>query len=228
MIALRSVSKFYQTREGPKVILDNINLRVERGQRLGILGANGSGKSTLIRIIGGSENPSSGTIERQMSVSWPLAFTGGFQRSLTGADNLRFICRVYDISYNEALRYTLDFSELGSYIHEPLKHYSSGMSARFAFAVSMAVDFDCFLIDEITTVGDKRFQEKCYRELLKNRGDKSIILVSHHGRTIQTFCESACVLSNGTLQNFQSTEQAFSYYEEIQKTLRSKFKTGTT
>jgi len=213
MIALRSVSKKYQTRDGPRIVLHDINFCVKRGQKLGILGANGSGKSTLIRIIGGSEKPSSGTVERKMSVSWPLAFTGGFQRSLTGADNLRFICRIYGVNYSKAFSYASEFSELGAYMYEPLKNYSSGMSARFAFAVSMAVDFDCFLIDEITTVGDKRFQEKCRQELFQKSGDKAIILVSHHGRMIQNVCERVCVLSDGTLQDFESTDQAFSYYE---------------
>lgn len=219
MIRLNSVCKYYETRLGPRQILDNVNLIVSRGQKVGVLGANGAGKSTLIRIISGSEKPSSGSVKRELNVSWPLAQAAGFQGSLSGADNLRLICRIYGVNYQRALQFVLDFSELGSYIREPVKTYSSGMSSRLAFAVSMAVDFDCLLIDEIISAGDVRFREKCNRELLNRRESKAIILVSHNTKTIKTLCDTALVLSNGRLLNFHSTDAALEYYEE---TLRAR------
>ena len=212
MLRINSVSKFYDTHSGPRKVLDHISLTIAPNERIGILGSNGSGKSTLIKIISGSERPSSGTVQRGMSVSWPLAFTGGFQGSLTGADNLRFICRVYNVDYKRALPYVIDFSELGAYMNEPVKTYSSGMSARLAFAISMAVDFDCILIDEVTSVGDLRFRHKCDQELFQKRNHKAMVLVSHHESTIRKICDTVKVLSNGKLLDFESANNAFEYY----------------
>ena len=138
MIALNNVSKVYHTRQGPRTVLDDVNLKVHRGERVGILGRNGAGKSTLIRLISGVEKPNSGTIRRDMSISWPLAFGGAFQGSLTGLDNIRFICRVYGAPIKPAIEYVEAFSELGVYLKEPVKKYSSGMRARLAFGISMA------------------------------------------------------------------------------------------
>lgn len=215
MIVLRDVSKVYETRTGPKIVLDRINLTLHRGQKLGVLGCNGAGKSTLIRLMSGAEHPSSGQVHRGMSVSWPLAFTGGFQGSLTGADNLRFICRVYGADYDKALPFVESFSELGHYFKEPFKTYSSGMRARLAFAVSMAVEFDCFLIDEITAVGDARFTQKCHHELFTKRGDRAIIVVSHHPSTIRSMCDTAALLVGGRLLSFDSMDGAFSFYDQL-------------
>lgn len=215
MIKLNDITKVYKTRFGPRKVLDSINLTINPGQKLGIVGSNGAGKSTIVRIISGAEKPSSGIIQRGMSVSWPLAFTGGFQGSLTGADNLRCICRIYNVDYATALSYVVSFAELGSYLNEPVKTYSSGMCARLAFAVSMAVDFDCFLIDEIIAVGDTRFQKKCNHELFQARADKAIIMVSHDTLTMQSICDTVVVLSEGKLSHFQSVDDAFRYYNEL-------------
>ncbi|MEK0446789.1 MAG: hypothetical protein RLZZ399_2110 [Verrucomicrobiota bacterium] len=217
MIALQNISKSYKTRFGIKKVLENASLTVHRGQKMGILGGNGAGKSTLIRLIGGVESPTSGRITRTMSVSWPLAFSGGFQGSLTGLDNLRFISRVYGISYEKALPFVESFSELGNYLREPLKTYSSGMRARLGFAISMAVDFDCFLIDEVTAVGDRRFHQRCHEELFQKRKDRALIFVSHQAATVRSFCDSAVVLSGGRLLGFESMDAAFAFYESQQK-----------
>ncbi|WP_322075027.1 ABC transporter ATP-binding protein [Burkholderia cenocepacia] len=216
MMHLLDVSKQYQTRSGRRLILDQVNLRVEPGERIGILGRNGAGKSTLIRLIGGSELPTSGQIFRSMSVSWPLAFSGGFQGSLTGLDNLRFVCRIYGKSHEAALPFVEDFSELGVYLREPVKKYSSGMRARLAFAISMAIEFDCFLIDEVIAVGDARFHEKCNVELFEKRKDRAMIIVSHDAGRIREHCTRACVLENGKLYHFDDVNEAYEYYEYTQ------------
>jgi capsular polysaccharide transport system ATP-binding protein len=215
MIVLRDVSKVYETRTGPKTVLDKVYLTIRPGQKLGVLGCNGAGKSTLIRLMSGAEHPSSGMVHRGMSISWPLAFSGGFQGSLTGADNLRFICRVYGADYDQALPFVESFSELGRYFREPFKTYSSGMRARLAFAISMAVEFDCFLIDEIVAVGDARFTQKCHEELFVKRRDRSIILVSHQPSTIRSMCDTAALLVGGRLISFDSMDGAFEFYDRL-------------
>jgi capsular polysaccharide transport system ATP-binding protein len=157
MIRCIDIVKDYHVHKGVRRVLNHVNLEVHRGQKLGILGRNGAGKSTLIKIIGGVELATSGRIENTMSVSWPLAFTGAFQGSMSGLDNLRFICRIYGLDYGSTRKFVDDFAELGSQLAEPVKTYSSGMRARLAFALSIAIEFECYLIDEVIMVGDARF-----------------------------------------------------------------------
>lgn len=213
MIELKNVTKRYSTRYGSRIVLDNINLTINRGEKIGILGRNGAGKSTLIRLISGAELPTSGHVSRQMSISWPLAFTGAFQGSLTGLDNLRFICRVYGADIESAIPKVEDFSELGIYLGEPVKKYSSGMRARLAFAISLAIDFDCFLIDEVVAVGDSRFHQKCAVELFEKRKDRAMIIVSHQAEQIVAHCDKAAVLDKGKIHCFEDVQQAFAFYQ---------------
>jgi capsular polysaccharide transport system ATP-binding protein len=213
MIRLHDIGKSYGTRSGPVNVLRHVDLTIAPGERVGILGRNGAGKSTLIRLISGAELPSSGSIEREMSVSWPLAFGGAFQGSLTGYDNLRFICRVYGVDPEDKVQFVEEFSELGIYFREPVKSYSSGMRARLAFAISMVIEFDCFLIDEIVAVGDARFHEKCNYELFVKRADRAMIIVSHDSGYIRAHCTRASVLVDGYLHHHDSLEEAFDFYE---------------
>jgi capsular polysaccharide transport system ATP-binding protein len=214
MIELANLSKIYHTRQGRRTVLDGINLRVVKGEKIGILGRNGAGKSTMIRMISGAELPSAGKIRRGMSVSWPLAFGGAFQGSLTGMDNLRFICRVYGADAKAAEPFVQEFSELGYYLREPVKTYSAGMRARLAFAISMAIEFDCFLIDEIIAVGDSRFHSKCHHELFEKRRDRSLIIVSHDAGYIREHCDCAAVLVQGKLHTFEQVDDAYTFYQE--------------
>ncbi|WP_341907100.1 ABC transporter ATP-binding protein [Sandarakinorhabdus limnophila] len=214
MIRLSNVSKAYATSSGNVHVLEGVDFQVNRGESVGILGRNGAGKSTLIRIISGAEQPDTGSIARGMSVSWPLAFSGAFQTSLTGIDNLRFICRVYGVDTERHIPFVEDFSELGVFLREPVRTYSSGMQARLAFALSMIIEFDCFLIDEIVAVGDSRFQAKCQEELFLKRADRARIIVSHDPGYIRSHCQRAAVLQAGKLYQFDSVEEAFTYYTE--------------
>jgi capsular polysaccharide transport system ATP-binding protein len=213
MIELQSVCKYYHTRHGSRRVLDHVNLRLERGSHLGILGRNGAGKSTLIRLLSGAELPSSGRIHRGMSVSWPLAFTGAFQSNLTGLDNLKFICRVYGVEWRPLVPFVEEFTELGIYFREPVLHYSAGMTMRLAFALSMAIEFDCFLIDEGLAVGDARFGHRCHVELFEKRRDRSFILVSHDPNIIRAYCQHACVMHQGRLLHFDRVEDAYDFYD---------------
>ena len=214
MIALEDVTKHYPTRDGQVTVLDAVNLVVGRGEKVGILGRNGAGKSTMIRLISGAEAPTAGKIRREMSVSWPLAFGGAFQGTLTGLDNLRFICRVYGTSTEDKIEGVQEFSELGRYLHEPVKNYSAGMRARLAFAISMAVEFDCFLIDEIVAVGDARFTEKCQHELFEKRGDRAMIIVSHQTGFVRDHCNRAAVLNAGKLETYNDVDEALAVYAQ--------------
>jgi capsular polysaccharide transport system ATP-binding protein len=214
MIQLVNVSKTYQTRSGKVQVLNNINFSLGRGEHVGILGRNGAGKSTLIRLISGAERPSQGNITRSMSVSWPLAFGGAFQTALTGLDNLRFICRVYNVDPTSRIEQVERFSELGVYFREPVRTYSAGMRARLAFAISMAVEFDCFLVDEVIAVGDDRFQKRCHHELFEKRADRARIIVSHDPNIIRQSCTRASVLERGKLSHFDDVDSAYEFYAE--------------
>lgn len=212
MIQLQNVSKRYGIRSGDITVLNDINLVIQRGEKLGILGRNGAGKSTLIRVLSGAERPSEGIVKRDMSVSWPLAFGGAFQGALTGLDNLRFICRIYGRSTEDKIAYVQEFTELGKYLYEPVRSYSSGMRARLAFALSMIIEFDCFLIDEIIAVGDSRFHEKCQHELFEKRKDRAMIIVSHDANFVRAHCDHAAVLVAGKLHSFDSIDDAYEFY----------------
>lgn len=213
MISIENASKYYDTRNGMRLVLDQVNLQINRGEKIGILGRNGAGKSTLIRLISGAELPTSGTIQRAMSISWPLAFTGAFQGALTGLDNLKFICRIYNANINETIPKVEEFSELGIYLKEPVKKYSSGMRARLAFGISLAIDFDCFLIDEVVAVGDSRFHQKCQTELFEKRKDRAMIIVSHQPEQIIAHCDKAAVLQQGKLYFFENVQNAYEFYQ---------------
>ena len=212
MIRIENVSKSYHTRLGRRTVLDRVNLELHPGRNVGILGRNGAGKSTLIRLLSGAESPSSGRIHRGMSVSWPLAFGGAFQANLTGLDNLKFVSRVYGVDYKPLVPFVEEFTELGVYFREPVSHYSMGMTTRLAFALSMAIEFDCFLIDEAMVVGDARFHERCHLELFHKRRDRAFVLVTHDANVIKLYCERACVLHEGKLLDFHSVDAAYDFY----------------
>lgn len=215
MIEVSNLVKTYRTRRGHRRVLDNINFRVLPGEHLGIIGRNGAGKSTLIRLLSGAEHPTSGTIERSMSVSWPLAFGGAFQGHLTGVDNLKFVSRIYGMDHRKLLPFVTEFTELGPYLREPVAHYSTGMVTRLAFALSMAIEFDCFLIDEVLVVGDRRFHDRCHHELFEKRGDRAFILVTHDAHSIRTYCSRACVLHQGRLHEFPDVDSAMDFYDRV-------------
>jgi capsular polysaccharide transport system ATP-binding protein len=188
---------------------------VQRGQSIGIMGRNGSGKSTLIKVIGGAIPPTSGTIRRDMTVSWPLGFVGGFQSSLSGADNIRFIARLYGVPWDTLTEFVEDFAEIGEYIRMPVRTYSTGMCARLTFGISLALEFDCYLIDEATAVGDARFQDKCERALMERRERGSLIMVSHSPKTLRDYCDMGAIIKDGRLTAYENIEEAIEIYEAM-------------
>lgn len=215
MIKLEDVHKSYTIKGGRRWVLQDVNFTLQKGEKIGILGRNGAGKSTLVRLLGGVEKPTKGRIIRDMSISWPIAFGGAFQGSLTGADNVRFVCRVYGVDYKQAMKTVEDFAELGKYLYEPVKVYSSGMRARLAFAISLAIEFDCYLIDEVLSVGDANFKEKCHHELFEKRADRAMIIVSHELHNIREICNEVAVLDKGNFKKYENIDEAMLIYENL-------------
>jgi len=215
MITLEGVSKVYRTRSGRRTVLDNVNATFESGYNFGVLGVNGAGKSTLIRLIAGSEIPDCGIVRRYARVSFPLGFGGTFHGALSGRENVAFIARIYGAGTRGVLEYVADFSELGEYFHMPVNTYSAGMRARLAFAACLALDFDLYLIDEVTEVGDQRFRQKCAEAFRERMQRSDIILVTHNIHTLRQYCDRGAVLDNGELTLFDDIGAALTRYHRI-------------
>lgn len=214
MIRLENVSKSYRVGDHYKVIMRNVSLTLSRGRSIGLLGRNGAGKSTLLRMIGGAVEPDEGHIHRSCEISWPLGFAGGFHGSLTGAQNIRFIARIYGVDTDDLIAYVEDFAELGAFMHMPVSSYSSGMRARLAFGVSMGIEFDVYLIDEITSVGDSAFRRKCDRIFAAKSARSDIVMVSHAEGTIRRYCQCAVVLERGAMTFFEDLDDAFAAHAD--------------
>lgn len=209
-LRLVDVSKTY--RGASKPLFTGLNFEMGRSGRLAILGRNGQGKSTLIKMLGGVLDPTEGHIDWFMRSSWPIGFGGGFQGSLSGLDNIRFLSRIYGRDYRDLLAKVEDFAELGRSLREPVKIYSSGMRARLAFGLSLAIEFDCYLIDELVSVGDARFQQKCNEELFQKRAGRAYVMASHDMAIIRQTCEQALVVESGKVKLFDDVEEAVEVY----------------
>lgn len=213
MIEFRDVSKYYLTQSSRKVVLDRFSLVLPAGAKVGVLGRNGAGKSTLLGMISGTVRPDSGEILRHSSISWPLGFKGSFHGDLTGAQNIRFVARIYGVDTDALVAYVQDFAELGDFIDMPVRSYSSGMRARLGFGMSMGVSFDWYLVDEITAVGDQAFKQKSLAMFRTRLKDAGILMVSHSVNTIRTYCTSGLVLENGRAEYFEDVGEAVRFHK---------------
>lgn len=213
MIRLENITKVYKTPMGPNVVLDDISVHFKPCESVGILGRNGAGKSTLLRIIGGAEMPDYGEVIRNGRVSWPIGFSGGFNGSLSGEENCRFVARIYGADVDEVVDHTRDFAEIGNYFYMPVRTYSSGMRARLAFGLSMAIDFEVYLVDEVTAVGDKLFQQKCKQAFNDRKERACLIMVSHSVATLKQYCTRCAVLIDGKFEVYDSVDEAQYAYE---------------
>lgn len=217
MITLKNVSKSYPLKNNQvRVIMRDVSLDLPP-TNLAILGQNGMGKSTLLRMISGIEDPDSGRIHRHRSVSWPIGFRGSFHRELSGLENVRFVARIYGQNTEYVIEYVREFAEIGPFFYEPVKTYSSGMGARLAFGLSMAVNFQVYLIDELMAVGDARFQKKCRESFHSKLSDSKIIMVSHSMPLLQEYCDSAVVLEDGKVTYCEDLDIAIEMYQELNK-----------
>lgn len=215
MIELLGVEKSYHTRHGLRPIIRPTNLAIYRGANTAVLGLNGAGKSTLLRLISGVERPTRGKIVKDVTVSSPLGLTGAFSGNLTGAQNLKFVCRIYELDIAETTDFVRDFSELGPYFYEPINTYSSGMRARLLFGLSMAIDFQVYIIDEGLSVGDAAFRRKCRDAFAARRSRSDLIMTSHSMSTIRDFCTTAVVIDDGHVVPFQDLDAAEEFYMEV-------------
>ena len=213
MIALNGMTKIYRSWNQRTVVFDNVTATLDTRKSYGVLGLNGAGKSTLLRLIAGTEMPTHGTVTRRGRISWPLGFGGGFHPKMTGRDNIAFVCRVYGADIRSTIDFVADFSELGSFLDAPVRTYSSGMQARLAFGMSMAINFDCYLVDEVTAVGDARFQLRCVQAFNERRQRCGIILVSHGIGTIKEYCQHGIVVYNKKIIVFEDVDEAIEFYK---------------
>lgn len=217
MIRLESVSKSFHLHGTHKIVADNVTVEFPSGTCIALLGRNGAGKSTLMRMISGTLDPTDGRIIRTGSVSWPVGFAGSFHPELSGAQNARFIARVYGSDTEELVDFVEQFAQLGKHFRLPIRTYSSGMRSRLAFGVSMGVKFDTYLIDEVTSVGDAAFQARSRDMLLARTRSAGAIVVSHAIGMIRQLCTAGAVLENGTLSFYEDIEEAIHVHERNMK-----------
>jgi capsular polysaccharide transport system ATP-binding protein len=217
MIKLDRVFKFYRTGGVVKIVLDHVSTRFEAGFSYGLMGVNGAGKSTTMRLIAGTELPNSGRIKRAARISWPLGFAGGFHYQMTGRENVKFVARIYGADVRKTLDFVEDFAEIGDYIDVPVRTYSSGMMARLSFGLSMAIDFECYLVDEITAVGDARFQARCQEAFAERRKRADVIMVSHSMETIRDYCDRGGVIVDGQIVMFSNVDMAIEAYNRLNR-----------
>ncbi len=215
MIRFENLTKSFWVQNERKVVIDNLSLTLPSGASLALLGRNGAGKSTLMQIIAGSMKPDSGRVVSDGTISWPVGFGGSFHRELTGAQNARFIARVYGVDTDSLLAFVSDFAELGKHFHMPVRSYSSGMRSRLAFGISMGIQFDTYLVDEVTAVGDAAFRRKSQAVFRERMRVASAILVSHEMGQVRQFCDAGIVLDQGRLKYFEDLEEAIRYHQEL-------------
>ena len=217
MIIVDDVHKRYRTEHGPgKWVLRGVSFTIPPKVNVGLVGRNGAGKSTLLRLIGGTDTPNRGRIERACRVSWPMGFGGGLQGSLTGRQNAKFVCRIlgHEDQMADRLAFMQDFAEIGDSFDEPVKTYSSGMKSRLQFAMSLAFDFDVYISDEVTSTGDAAFRGKA-NKAFKNLADRaSLIMVSHSDSTLREFCSAGIWLHEGQAHWFDDIGDALKHYKE--------------
>lgn len=216
MILVEDVYKRYRTDHGDgKWVLQGVSFTIPSKLNIGLLGRNGAGKSTLLRLIGGIDTPTRGRIERQCRVSWPMGFGGGLQGSLTGRQNVKFVCRIHghEEHLHDRLRYIESFAELGKAFDEPVKTYSSGMKSRLQFALSLAFNFDVYISDEVTSTGDAKFKKKAAEAFKVLAGRASLIMVSHAEGVLKEFCTAGIWLHKGRAHWFDNIEDALKEYK---------------
>jgi capsular polysaccharide transport system ATP-binding protein len=215
MINFEHVHKSYRTRKGRKVVIEDLTLTLDTKKNIGVLGLNGAGKSTLLRLIGGAELPERGRISRTVTLSFPLGYVGCFAGNMTGRQNAAFVARVYGYDVERVVEFVEEFTELGEYFDEPVKTYSSGMSTRLGFGVSIALEFDVYLIDEGFSAGDARFLARCQAAFQERLRSSRVIIVSHTTETLLTYCDVGAVLYDGKLHYFSDIRDAVQEYNGI-------------
>lgn len=208
MIELQNLTKSFPSKWGRKYIFRDLNLTFPTGMSVALMGRNGAGKSTLLQIIAGNMNPDSGKIVREGSLSFPVGFAGSFHRDLSGAQNTRFIARIYGVDTSELMEFVQDFTALGRNFYLPLRGYSSGMKARLAFAVSMGIHFDTYLVDEVTSVGDRAFRNRSTEVFRDRMAHSGAVVVTHSIAEMRNLCQAGVVLESGEAHFYDDIDEA--------------------
>ncbi|MBV7380179.1 ABC transporter ATP-binding protein [Maritimibacter dapengensis] len=214
MIRFENLSKTYWVRNRHKVVIDNLNLTLPTGKSLGLLGRNGAGKSTLLQIISGAQKPTTGRVLTDGSISWPVGLASSFHKDMTGAQNVRFVARIYGVDSDELVEFVRHFAELGDHFFMPFSTYSSGMRSRITFGTVMGIRFDTYLVDEVTSVGDASFRRKSRAVFLDRVKNASAIMVSHNMGELRDFCDAGVVLNDGKIEYFDDIEDAIEVHEK--------------
>lgn len=215
MIEIRALTKSYRTNSGRKFIFRNMSIDIPENRNVAIIGKNGAGKSTLMRLLGGQDTPDSGRIVTTKSISWPVGLTGGFQGSMTGRQNVKFVARVYGAEgkrMREVVEYVENFAEIGEYFDQPVNTYSSGMRGRVAFGLSLAFEFDYYLVDEAMSVGDAHFKRKATAAFQERINKANILLVTHGMSQVRALCDMVLLLKNGELIRYDDIEEGIAAY----------------
>lgn len=215
MIKLISVTKSYRTNQGRKYIFRDLNAEIPSGKSVAIIGKNGAGKSTLMRLLGGQDAPDKGKIITDKSISWPVGLSGGFQGSLSGRQNVKFVARVYGAEGErmaQVVRYVQEFADIGDYFDQPVNTYSSGMRGRVAFGLSLAFDFDYYLVDEAMSVGDAHFKRKATEAFEQRIGRAHVLLVTHGMSQVRSLCDMVLLLKGGKLIAYDDVEEGIAAY----------------
>jgi capsular polysaccharide transport system ATP-binding protein len=216
MIELRHLSKSYPTRQGRRYVFRDLSFTFPPGSNIGLIGRNGAGKSTLLRLLGGIDQPDHGAVVTDRTISWPVGLSGGFQANLTARENVQFVCRIHG-AHGDALRskvrFVEEFAEIGDYFDLPMRSFSSGMRSRVAFGLSMAFDFDYYLIDEVMAVGDPQFRSKSRQVLLDKLSRANVILTSHNMPDIRQFCNVVVHVERGQVQVYEDVEAGIAAYQ---------------
>ncbi|MFW8595925.1 ABC transporter ATP-binding protein [Cribrihabitans neustonicus] len=215
MIRFENLTKSFRLKGERKVVIDNLNLTLPAGKSLALLGRNGAGKSTLLQIIAGTLRPDSGRVVSDGSISWPVGLGGSFHKDLTGAENVRFIARIYGVDTDDLVNFVDDFAELGKFYHMPMRSYSSGMRSRLTFGASMGIRFDTYLVDEVTAVGDRSFKRKSSAVFADRMKHSSAIMVNHSMNQVRQFCDAGIVLERGRMRYFDDLEEAIAVHEAM-------------
>ena len=213
MIRLENLTKTFHLNSISKTVLRDASILFPQGRSVALLGRNGAGKSTLLRLIAGTLDPTAGRVRTTGSVSWPVGFAGSFHGDLTGAQNTRFIARIYGVDSDELVDFTASFADLGAHFRLPFRTYSSGMKARLAFGVSMGIAFDTYLVDEVTAVGDAAFRAKSNDLFQARMQTAGSVVVSHSMGLVRELCDAAAVLEAGHLIYFDDVDAAIAHHE---------------
>lgn len=215
MIRLENLTKSFRIKGEKKVVIDNLNLTLPPHTSLALLGRNGAGKSTLLEIIAGISRPDSGRVVTDGTISWPVGLGGSFHRDLTGAENVRFVARIYGVDTDDLVAFVEDFAELGKSYHMPVRSYSSGMRSRLTFGCSMGIKFDTYLVDEVTAVGDKTFKKKSRQIFAERMKTSSAIMVNHNLKEVRKYCNAGIILEHGRAEYFEDLDEAIALHESM-------------